>query len=134
MPGPCQAMEKFGKAIGNASRFRILEALFAGRKTVGELVRHVGLSQPAVSQHLKTLKEGDLVRNERRGQEILYAVNSGHVLEVIRDLALRLRNHLECCPEERGDSRIAPPGSSRVGAKEPHRGVRGRTAREKAGR
>jgi DNA-binding transcriptional ArsR family regulator len=127
-------MEKFGKAIGNASRFRILEALFTGRKTVGELVRHVGLSQPAVSQHLKTLKEGELVRNERRGQEILYAVNSGHVLEMIRDLAFRLRKHLECCPEERGDSPIAPPDSPKGGAREPHRGVRGRTARGKARR
>jgi DNA-binding transcriptional ArsR family regulator len=58
----CAEMEKFGKGIGNVNRYRIVEALLNGRKTVGELVKIVKLSQPAVSQHLKTLKSCNLVR------------------------------------------------------------------------
>jgi DNA-binding transcriptional ArsR family regulator len=100
----CKVMEKFGKAIGNASRFRIIECLLSGRKTVGELVRTLGLSQPAVSQHLKNLKESDLVNSERRGQEMIYAVNSGHVLEVLRDLTGEVRKHrAESGPLENGN-------------------------------
>lgn len=93
----CEVMEKFGKAIGNATRFRILECLLTGRKTVGELVRALGLSQPAVSQHLKNLKESDLVNSKRRGQEMIYAVNSGHVLEVLRNLTGEVRKHRAEC-------------------------------------
>lgn len=93
----CKVMEKFGKAIGNATRFRILECLLSGRKTVGELVRTLGLSQPAVSQHLKNLKESDLVNSERRGQEMIYAVNSGHVLDVLRNLTGEVRKHRAEC-------------------------------------
>ena len=42
----CNEMEKFGKGMGNASRYRIVEALLKGRKTVGELVTIVWLSHP----------------------------------------------------------------------------------------
>ncbi len=51
----CDEMRKFGKGIGNTSRYRIIEALFNGSRSVNELVKLVGLSQPAVSQHLRTL-------------------------------------------------------------------------------
>ena len=70
----------FGKGIGNKSRYRILEALLQGRKTVGELVKIVKLSQPAVSQHLRTLRGNGLVVDERRGQEVLYSVNTEYLL------------------------------------------------------
>lgn len=82
----CGEIEKFGKGIGNASRYRIVEALLKGRKTVGELVKIIKLSQPAVSQHLKTLKACDLVIDERRGQEVFYTVNTEHTLKLLKNL------------------------------------------------
>jgi ArsR family transcriptional regulator len=82
----CADINKFGKGLGNASRYRIVEALLKGRKTVGELVTIVKLSQPAVSQHLKVLRESDLVVDERRGQEVFYAVNAEHMLELLKKL------------------------------------------------
>lgn len=81
----CDNMNQFGKAIGNTARYRIVEALLKGRKTVGELVRIVKLSQPAVSQHLKTLKTAKLVVDERRGQEVFYAVNTEHMLGLLKN-------------------------------------------------
>ncbi len=86
MSSLCSEIEKFGKGIGNASRYRIIEALLKGRKTVNELVKIVKLSQPAVSQHLKVLKACNLVVDERRGQEIFYDVNSEYTLHLLKNL------------------------------------------------
>jgi len=83
----CKEIERFGKGIGNASRYRIVQALLKGRKTVGELVKIAKLSQPAVSQHLKTLKACNLVVDERRGQEVFYAVNTEYLLELLARLS-----------------------------------------------
>jgi len=82
----CKEINEFGKGIGNKSRYRILEALLQGRKTVGELVKIVKLSQPAVSQHLKTLKACDLVIDERSGKEVFYAVNAEYTLTLLHNL------------------------------------------------
>jgi DNA-binding transcriptional ArsR family regulator len=82
----CREIEKFGKGIGNASRYRIIEALVKGRKTVGELVGTVKLSQPAVSQHLKVLKACNLVVDERHGQEIFYTLNAKYTLDLLMNL------------------------------------------------
>jgi ArsR family transcriptional regulator len=87
----CNEIEKFGKGIGNASRYRIVEALIKGRKTVGELVKIVRLSQPAVSQHLKVLKSCNLVVDERRGQEVFYAVNTEYTLGLLKSLVKDLK-------------------------------------------
>lgn len=83
----CGEIEKFGKGIGNASRYRIVEALFNGSKTVNELVKLVKLSQPAVSQHLRTLRESGIVQDARQGQEVLYSLNTKHVLELLKNLS-----------------------------------------------
>ncbi len=86
MSGLCKEINKFGKGVGNATRYRIIEALLKGRKTVNELTRIVKLSQPAVSQHLKTLKACDLVIDERRGKEVFYVVNTEYTLKLLHGL------------------------------------------------
>ena len=83
----CDEVQRLGKGIGNAARYSILEALLEGSKTVGELVTIIRLSQPAVSQHLKVLKSCNLVLDERRGQEVWYAVNAAYMLKVITALS-----------------------------------------------
>ena len=79
----CDKIQRFGKGIGNTSRYRLLEALIKGRKTVGELATITKQSQPAVSQHLKILKSSGLVVDERRGKEVFYAVNAGYLLGLL---------------------------------------------------
>lgn len=88
----CDAIEKFGKGIGNAARYRIVEALITGPKAVSELVKTVKLSQPAVSQHLKTLKSCDIVTDQRNGQEVFYSLNTGHVLSLLKNLTAEVNN------------------------------------------
>ncbi|HVN26423.1 MAG TPA: metalloregulator ArsR/SmtB family transcription factor [Candidatus Paceibacterota bacterium] len=87
MADNCKEIERFGKGIGNASRYRLIQALLKGRKTVGELVIITKLSQPAVSQHLKTLKSCNLVVDERRGKEVFYAMNAEYLLELLAKLS-----------------------------------------------
>jgi DNA-binding transcriptional ArsR family regulator len=83
----CSEIEKFGKGISSTSRFRILQELFKGPRTVGELVIATRQSQPCVSQHLKTLKLSNLVVDERRGKEVRYTLNAKYVLGILKKLA-----------------------------------------------
>ncbi len=86
----CDQIESFGKSVGNASRYNIIEALFNGPKTVSELVSEVGQSQPLVSQNLKTLKAGNIVTDERKGKEIYYTLNAKYVLTLLKDLSQKI--------------------------------------------
>lgn len=87
----CEAMNKFGKGIGSAPRYRIVEALFSGPKTVGELAEKTKQSQPLVSQHLRVLKETGLVQDERRGQEVFYTLNVEHTIGLLKRLSEELK-------------------------------------------
>ncbi len=87
----CEAMNKFGKGIGNVPRYRIVEALFSGSKTVGELTKKTKQSQPLVSQHLRVLKETGLVQDERRGQEVLYTLNAEYTIQLLKRLSEELK-------------------------------------------
>lgn len=89
----CNEIQKFGKGIGNTSRYRIVETLFKGHKTVNELVKIVKLSQPAVSQHLRTLKESSIVVDERQGQEVFYSLNTEYVLVLLKNLTAEVQKN-----------------------------------------
>jgi len=86
----CEKINDFGKGIGNESRYRILEAVLKGQKTVSQLVKSLKLSQPAVSQHLKTLKSAKIVVAQRRGQEIFYSANGEYMLSLLKNLSTRI--------------------------------------------
>lgn len=86
----CDKIEKFGKGIGNTSRYRILEALRRGPRTVGQIVKAVKMSQPAVSQHLKTLKACGLVHDQRQGQEVFYFIDFAPTVELLKLLVSHL--------------------------------------------
>ena len=86
----CKEIANMGKGIGNESRYRILETLMKGPRTVGEITKKLGLPQPAVSQHLKVLKSANLVEDERQGQEVLYSVNVSYMAGLLKRLAINL--------------------------------------------
>ncbi|MDD3679153.1 MAG: metalloregulator ArsR/SmtB family transcription factor [Patescibacteria group bacterium] len=87
----CGEMERFGKGIGSVPRYRIVEALFSGPKTVGELAEKTKLPQPLVSQHLRVLKETGLARDERQGQEVLYTLNTEHTIRLLKRLSEEIK-------------------------------------------
>jgi len=63
-------------ALGDPTRRAILEHLRSGPRAVGELARELPVSRPAVSQHLKVLKEARLVTDTAAGARRLYAVDA----------------------------------------------------------
>jgi DNA-binding transcriptional ArsR family regulator len=63
-------------ALGDPSRRAIFELLAGGKKAVGELAEELPISRPAVSQHLRVLKDAGLVTQEARGTRRLYAVDT----------------------------------------------------------
>lgn len=83
----CREIARMGKGIGNENRYRIFETLMDGPLSVGDVAAKVKLPQPAVSQHLKVLKSSDLVKDERRGQEVLYSVNVSYMGALLKKLA-----------------------------------------------
>lgn len=90
----CDEIQQLGKGIGSSARYRILESLLKGPLTVGEIVRLVKHSQPAVSQHLKTLKACKLVSDQKRGKEVFYSVNVAHMAELLKHFATTINK----CP------------------------------------
>lgn len=72
--------------LGDPVRRRILELLAEGEMTSGAVCAVVreefGISQPAVSQHLKVLRDGGLASVRPEGTRRLYAVNSDPLREV----------------------------------------------------
>ena len=90
----CKQMAQMGKGLGNENRFTILQALMKKPSTVGDICKKVGLPQPCTSQHLKVLKEANLVKNTRRGQEILYEVNVSFMASLLKKLTTNLSDKL----------------------------------------
>jgi DNA-binding transcriptional ArsR family regulator len=70
-------------ALGDPTRRAIFERLGRGPCAVGELARELPVSRPAVSQHLKVLKEAGLVVDQAVGTRRLYRLNpqSLHALQ-----------------------------------------------------
>lgn len=62
-------------ALGDPSRQAILDELVDGPRAVGELAARLPISRPAVSQHLKVLKEAGLVVDRSDGTRRLYQVD-----------------------------------------------------------
>lgn len=62
-------------ALGDPTRRQLFERLRKGPCSVNELMSIVPVSQPAVSQHLKVLREAQLVEVEKRGQQRIYRLN-----------------------------------------------------------
>ena len=62
-------------ALSDPTRRRVFERLKHGGRAVGEIAKGLPVSRPAVSQHLKVLKEAGLVREERDGTRRIYEID-----------------------------------------------------------
>jgi DNA-binding transcriptional ArsR family regulator len=62
-------------ALADPTRRRVFERLRSGPKPVGEIAAGMPVSRPAVSQHLKVLKEAGLVQEEAEGTRRIYHID-----------------------------------------------------------
>ena len=79
------------KALSDPTRFKIFFLLSRNSLCVNALVNLLQISQPAVSQHLKVLRQANLVRAERKGYWMHYSVNQRRVKAFLNELKALLR-------------------------------------------
>ena len=89
MPGS----EKIFRALADPNRRRILAILKKGSKSAGEIAEQFSISMASLSHHYGVLRAADLIRSERRGQQIVYSLNT----TVFEDVAATVANlfHLD---------------------------------------
>lgn len=66
---------EFHKALGDKTRLKILALLQVEELCVCELVEILQNSQPAISQHLRKMRNAKLVKEQRRGQWVFYSLD-----------------------------------------------------------
>ena len=76
------------EALGDGTRFAIFRALIDRPQSVGELAGHFPVSRPAVSQHLRILKQAGLVKDRKEGTRRIYAADPEGVARLRRELDL----------------------------------------------
>lgn len=64
------------RALGDPTRRRILRMLAEGDLAAGDIAAAFEMSKPSISHHLAALKQAGLVRDERRGQQIIYSLDT----------------------------------------------------------
>jgi DNA-binding transcriptional ArsR family regulator len=74
-------------AIAQPKRREILRLLAAGERSAGDVASGFSVTQPAISQHLKVLKEAGLVSDRRDGTRRLYSVRPEGLAELQSFLA-----------------------------------------------
>jgi DNA-binding transcriptional ArsR family regulator len=76
------AYEAAMQALGDPTRRAVLEQLRGGPRAVGEIAARLPVSRPAVSQHLRVLKEAGLVTERQNGTRRLYRVDANGLAEL----------------------------------------------------
>ena len=85
------------KTLGDENRYQIIKLLNESNLCVGALARILNISKPAVSQHLKLLREAGLVKGEKIGYFTHYRVEK----EVLVKAAVQLQDMAEAPPSDR---------------------------------
>jgi len=64
------------KALSDPTRRQILRMLSQGDLSAGEIAAAFDMAKPSISHHLNVLKQAGLVQDERRGQQIIYSLDT----------------------------------------------------------
>ena len=78
-----QVAELFS-ALSDTSRVRIIATLAEGEMNVGALAESIGISESAVSHHMRHLRQMRLVRTRKAGRYVFYALDDDHINDLFR--------------------------------------------------
>ncbi|BBF70485.1 metalloregulator ArsR/SmtB family transcription factor [Sphingomonas bisphenolicum] len=99
-------MDKIFKALASEPRRRILEYLAVEPMTVGEIADNFEMAMPSISRHLAVLKEAGVVREQKRGQYVLYTLVvealTGQLYDFLAPFCEQARGIVEARPKRRG--------------------------------
>ncbi|KGK81746.1 MULTISPECIES: autorepressor SdpR family transcription factor [unclassified Clostridium] len=76
-------MSKAFKALSDETRREILKLLNKGDMSAGEISEHFNMSKPSISKHLDILREAELITSEKKGQFVIYSINTTILQEVL---------------------------------------------------
>jgi len=94
------------RALSSPVRVALVSLLTEDELCVHELVDALELPQPLVSQHLRILRDADLVSRTRRGREVAYVLRDDHVAHIVADARLHSG---EALPSGSDDAPHEPP-------------------------
>jgi len=104
-------MAEIFKALGDPTRLRIIRILASNmedRFCVVDIAKRIGVTQPAISQHIRVLKHLNLLDSERKGYKVYYSVNTDVIKEfkinmdeLFRKVFIKCNKNIPCseCPE-----------------------------------
>jgi ArsR family transcriptional regulator, lead/cadmium/zinc/bismuth-responsive transcriptional repressor len=72
------------RAFSDTSRVRILSAILEHEMNISALAAVVGISESAVSHHMRGLRQMHLVQSRRDGKEVYYYVDDPHIIELFQ--------------------------------------------------
>ncbi len=76
-------MNNIFKALNDTTRREILDYLKNGKMTAGDIADKFNISRPSISHHLDILKRAGLVSSEKKGQFVLYELNTTILEDVL---------------------------------------------------
>jgi DNA-binding transcriptional ArsR family regulator len=79
------------RALSDTSRIKLMAALMGGETNVGALAEASGISESAVSHHMRNLRQLRMVRARKDGRQVFYALDDQHII----DLFLRGVAHIQ---------------------------------------
>jgi ArsR family transcriptional regulator, lead/cadmium/zinc/bismuth-responsive transcriptional repressor len=80
------------RAFSDTSRVRIMSALLDGEKNVSTLAELVGISESAVSHHMRGLRQMHIVTARRDGKEVYYSITDPHIITLFKQGVEHVRN------------------------------------------
>lgn len=99
-------MDKIFKALASEPRRRILAYLAVEPMTVGEIADNFEMAMPSISRHLAVLKEAGVVREQKRGQYMLYSLVTdrltGQLYDFLAPFCEQAHGMVEARPRRRG--------------------------------
>lgn len=83
-------MNSLFKALNDETRRQIIELLKDKDMNAGEIAGHFNISKPSISHHLDILRRADLISSEKKGQFIVYTLNTS-ILEDLLSWIINLK-------------------------------------------
>ncbi len=80
------------RAFSDTSRVRIMSVLVNSEMNVSSLANTVGISQSAVSHHLRGLRQMRLVRSRKEAKEVYYYVDDKHIIQLFQQGVRHVQN------------------------------------------
>ena len=88
-----EQFSRVAKALANANRLELLEALAQGERSVDGLVKATGIPFANASHHLHIMRDSGLVKSRKEGTQVIYSLTDDRVIAVVSGIQRIAENH-----------------------------------------